>query len=265
MLWAEDFLFNIQQAERPLEHYMEEFLSVDHLRNSSIMSLPVVILITNVDVEDSNLPPICKHTAAPAHHQPASSTCSSNELAPSGPPSLNPVLHSSSLILSPEPVASSRTPATSPRSGLPAVSMASQINIMDNKDVCGYSSPVSPLVPSSSPSPLVPSSSPKPPLIPSIPPERPPEPELPPACPPEPELPPERPPEPAVPPECPPEPAVPAECPPEPAPPEGPPVPAPPERPPVSTPPKPGLPVLSWADYPLKLPDPQWPYGLCAP
>ncbi|KAL0147776.1 hypothetical protein M9458_056919 [Cirrhinus mrigala] len=149
-----------------------------------------------VDVVDSNLPPICKHTAAPAHHQPASSTCSSNELAPSGPPSLNPVLHSSFLILSPELAASSRTPAavaassrtpfsassrtqasasswipaTPPRSGLSAACMAGQINIKDNKDVCGLLSPVSPLVPSSSP---------KPPLIPSIPPECPPEPELP--------------------------------------------------------------------------------------
>ncbi|KAL0182050.1 hypothetical protein M9458_021425, partial [Cirrhinus mrigala] len=238
MLWAEDFLFNIQQAERPLEHYVEEFLSVVHLVSWSDATInacfqmglnddrlfrsiapddchkPVaefinyVLALCNsnyyVDVEDSTLPPISK------------SDCSSS-------PPAN-VLHvqlqrarslRSSLILSPEPAADprsppvassrtppaahSRTPAMSPRSGLPAVSMASQINIMDSKDVCGFSSPVSP-------SPLVPSSSPKPPLIPSIPPECPPEPELPPARPPEPELPPVRPPEPALPPERPPEP-----------------------------------------------------------
>ncbi|KAL0172999.1 hypothetical protein M9458_033310, partial [Cirrhinus mrigala] len=351
MLWAEDFLFNIQQVERPLEHYVEEFLSVVHLvswtdatinacfqmgpnddrlfhsitpddcRKPVAEFINYVLALCNsnyyVDVEDSTLPPICKHAAAPAHHQPASSTCCSNEHTPSGPPSLTAILHSSSLILSPEPAASSRTlasarswtqasassrtSATPPCSGLSAASMASQINIKDIMDSCGLSSPMSLLVPSSSPSsPLVLSSSPKPPRIPSIPPEpalppeHPPESELPPARPPEPELPPARPPEPKLPTACPPEPELspepelPPECPPEPelppelapperppvpAPPKRPPVPAPPKRPPVSTPPKPGLPVLSWADYapssPKKIlgggypPDQPWPAGLC--
>ncbi|KAL0170623.1 hypothetical protein M9458_035219, partial [Cirrhinus mrigala] len=73
-----------------------------------------------VDVEDSNPPPIRKHADAPVHHQPASSTCCSNELTPSVPPSLSPVLQSPSLILSPEPAAHSRTPAVTPRSSRPA-------------------------------------------------------------------------------------------------------------------------------------------------
>ncbi|KAL0203391.1 hypothetical protein M9458_001409 [Cirrhinus mrigala] len=145
MLWAEEFLFNIQQAERPLERYVEEFLSVVHLVSWSDATINVCFqmglnddklfsLITPddcrkpvaefinlvlalchseflVDVEDYHLPPICKHVAAPANHQPAFSMCRSNELAPSGPPSLTPVLHNSSLVLSPEPVVSSRTPA----------------------------------------------------------------------------------------------------------------------------------------------------------
>ncbi|KAL0147474.1 hypothetical protein M9458_057214 [Cirrhinus mrigala] len=285
MLWAEDFLFNIQQAERLLEHYVEEFLSVVHLVSWSDATIntcfqiglnddklfnlitpedcrkPVAEFINHVlalchseffvDVEDSHLPPICKHAAAPAHHQPASSTCGSNEPTPSGPPSLTPVLHHSSHILSPEPAASaltpaapaasSRTPATPLRSGSATNgNMASQIFIKDYVDSYGLLSP---------PSPLVPSSSPKPPLIPSIPPEPvlPPEPELRPARPPEAELPPARPPEPAPPP-------VPPERPPEPAPPERPPEPAPPERPPVSAFPKPGLPVLSWAGKALSSP-----------
>ncbi|KAL0200403.1 hypothetical protein M9458_003590, partial [Cirrhinus mrigala] len=137
MFWAEEFLMNIRQAERPLEQYVEEFLSVFHLVSWSDAMInacfqmglnydklfcsitpddcrkPVAEFINHVlalcdsnfcvGVEDSNLPPICKHAAAPAHHQPASSKCCSNELTPSGPPSLTPVLHSSSLILSPEP------------------------------------------------------------------------------------------------------------------------------------------------------------------
>ncbi|KAL0198367.1 hypothetical protein M9458_006907, partial [Cirrhinus mrigala] len=207
-----------------------------------------------------------EHAATPAHHQPASSTCCSNELTPSGPSLLTPVLQSSSLILSPEPAASTRTPATAsswtrdtapsqtpaaailrtpatpPRSGLPAENMASHINLKDIVDSCGLFSPLSPLVPSSSPSsPLVPSSPLNSPLVQSIPPERPPEPELPP------------------------------ERPPELAPPERPPVPAPPECLPVSTPPKPGLPVLSWAGNALRspklpeLPDLPWHPGLYAP
>ncbi|KAL0198371.1 hypothetical protein M9458_006911, partial [Cirrhinus mrigala] len=127
-----------------------------------------------------------------------------------------------------ELAASTRTPATPPRSGLPAENIASHINLKDIVDSCGLFSPLSPLVPSSSPSPL------NSPLVPSIPPERPPEPELPP------------------------------ERPPKLAPPERPPVPVPPERLPVSTPPKPGLPVLSWAGNALRspklpeLPDPPW-------
>ncbi|KAL0181845.1 hypothetical protein M9458_021220, partial [Cirrhinus mrigala] len=304
MLWAEDFLFNIQQAERPLEHYVEEFLSVVHLVSWSDATIntcfqmglnddrlfcsitpddcrkPVAEIINYVlalcnsnyyvDVEDSTLPPICKHAAAPAHHQPESSTCCSNELAPSGPPSLNPVLHSSSLILSPEPAASSRTPAavaassrapaTPPCSGLSDASMVSQINVKDNKDVCGFFSPVSPLVLSSYlSSRLVPSSSPKSPLVSSIPPELPPEPELPPKRPPEPELPPVRPPEPELPPARPPEPELPPARPPEPElPPECPPEPElPPERPPepelpAERPPEPELP-------PERPPEPELP------
>ncbi|KAL0195100.1 hypothetical protein M9458_008672 [Cirrhinus mrigala] len=334
MFWAEEILFNIQQAERPLEHCVEEFLSVVHLVSWSdaminacfqmglnddnfcsitpddcckpkVEFINYVFALCNsnyyVNVEDSNLPPICKHAAAPAHQQPVSSTCCSNELAPSGPPSLTPVLLSSSLILSPEPAASSRTPAaaaasswpptavcsrtrtaarsqtpatacsqtpaaahsrtpaTPPHSGLPAVNMASQINIKDIMDLCGLFIHLSPLVPSSSP---------KSPLVPSMPPE----------CPPEPELPPEHPGEPELPPELlqslsclqkrPPMAEPPSEAG---AGSEHPPVPAPPERPPVSMPPKLGLPVLSWADNALSspkktwldcLPDPPCHYGL---
>ncbi|KAL0165740.1 hypothetical protein M9458_037584, partial [Cirrhinus mrigala] len=59
-----------------------------------------------VDVEDSNLPPIREHVAAPAHHQPASSTCRPNEPALFGLPSLPPIRHNSSLIVSPELAAS---------------------------------------------------------------------------------------------------------------------------------------------------------------
>ncbi|KAL0172253.1 hypothetical protein M9458_032564, partial [Cirrhinus mrigala] len=298
---------NIQQAERPLEQYVEKFLSVVHLvswSNAMIntcfqMGLnddklfcsitpddcrkPVaefinyVLALCNsnfyVDVEDSNLPPICKHATAPARHQPASSTCCSNELTPSGPPSLTTVLQSSSLILSPEPglrptgsqtpaAASSRTPATAlrsskpatvPRSGLTADIMASHLCHMDTMDQFGILSPSFLLVPSSPPSSLlVLSSPPKSPLVLSSPPES------------------ERPPEPA-PPERPPVPAPP-ERPPEPAPPKRPPEPAPPERPPVPAPPKPGPPVHSWAANtlisPKKIfwggypPDPPWPSGL---
>ncbi|KAL0150360.1 hypothetical protein M9458_054362 [Cirrhinus mrigala] len=304
MLWAEDFLFNIQQAERPLEHYVEEFLSVVHLvswsdatvnacfqmglNDDKLFNLitpddcrkPVAEFINHVlalchseffvDVEDSHLPPICKHAAAPAHHQPASSTCRSNEPAPSGPPSLTPVLHHSSHILSPEPAASALTPAAPAASSrtpaalaastrtpaAPATSsqtppaasswtpatplrsgsatngnMASQIFIKDYVDSYGLLSPVSPLVPSSSS---------KPPLIPSLPPEPvlPPEPELRPARPPEAELPPE----PELAPGCPPEAELSPARPPEPAPPERPPEPAPPpappERPPEPAPPE---------------------------
>ncbi|KAL0197507.1 hypothetical protein M9458_006047, partial [Cirrhinus mrigala] len=201
MPWAEDYLWNIQQAERPLEKYVEEFLSVVHLVSWSDAMInacfqmglnndklfrsitpddcrkPVVEIINYVlalchsnffvEVADSNLPPICKLAATPAHHQPASSTCCSNELTPSGPPSLTPVLQSSSLILTPEPTASSRTPpaahfrtpATPPRSGSTIGSMASQIY----KDYVDLYKSLSPVFP-------------KPPLIPSIPPERPPEP-----------------------------------------------------------------------------------------
>ncbi|KAL0195734.1 hypothetical protein M9458_009306, partial [Cirrhinus mrigala] len=300
MLWAEEFLFNIQQAERPLEQYVEEFLNVLYLVSLSDAMIntcfqmgqnydklfcsitsddcrkPVAEFINHVlalchsnyyvDVKDSNLSPIWEHAAAPAHHQPASSMCCSNEHTPS-PPSLTPVLQSSSLILSPEPAASSRTPAaasswtratvrsqtpalaslrtpaTPLRSGLPAANMTSHINIKDIMDSCGLFSPVSP-------------SSPKSPLVPSIPPEHPPEPELPPerppessflqSRPPEPELPPEHPPEP-VPPEHTPGPAPP-ERPPGPAPPERPPGPAPPERPPEPVPPEhtPGPAPSSW-------------------
>ncbi|KAL0195075.1 hypothetical protein M9458_008647, partial [Cirrhinus mrigala] len=91
MFWAEEFLWNIQQAERPLEHYVEEFLSVVHLVSWSDAMInacfciglndaklfrsitpddcrrPVaefinfVLALCNsnyyVDVEDSNLPP----------------------------------------------------------------------------------------------------------------------------------------------------------------------------------------------------------------
>ncbi|KAL0183441.1 hypothetical protein M9458_022816, partial [Cirrhinus mrigala] len=216
-------------------------------------------------------PPICKHTAAPAHHQPASSTCCSYELTPSGPPSLTPILQSSSLILSPEPAARSRTPATAPRSSKPATApcsgfmasnMASHIYHKDIMDQFGLLSTSSLLVPSSPPlSLLVPSRPPKSPLVlssrpePELPPERRPEPELPPERRPEPELPPERRPEPELPPERRPEPELPPERPPEPElPPERPPVPAPPELPPVPAPPKPGLPVLSWADNTLSFP-----------
>ncbi|KAL0195071.1 hypothetical protein M9458_008643, partial [Cirrhinus mrigala] len=278
MFWAEEILFNIQEAERPLEHCVEDFLSVVHLVswNDAMINacfqmglnddkfcsitpddcckpkaefINYVFALCNsnyyVNVEDSNLPPICKHAAAPAHHQPVSSTCCSNELAPSGPPSLTPVLLSSSLILSPEPAASSRTPAaaaagsrtrtaarsqtpatarsqtpaaahsrtpaTPPHSGLPAVNMASQINIKDKMGLCGLFIHLSP----------------KSPLVPSMPPECPPEPELPPEAPPEPELPPECPPEPKLPPERPPVAEPPSEHSPEPAPPERPLEPAP--------------------------------------
>ncbi|KAL0161628.1 hypothetical protein M9458_045353, partial [Cirrhinus mrigala] len=222
MFWAEEFLFNV-----------EEFLSVLHLvswidaminacfqmgLNDDQLFCSVtpddcrkpvaefsnfVLALCNsnfyVDVEDSNLPPICKHEAAPAHHQPTS--CCSNELTPSGPPSLTPVLWRSSLTLSPEPAARSRTPAAAPgssrrsvalrsnwlevaprsskpatatRSGLTANNMASHICHKDAMDQFGLLSPSPP---------------------------NPPEPE----CPPEP-APPERPPEPAAP-ERPPEPA----------------------------------------------------------
>ncbi|KAL0157414.1 hypothetical protein M9458_048660, partial [Cirrhinus mrigala] len=47
-----------------------------------------------------------KHVAAPAHHQPASSTCRPDRPAPSGLPALPPVRYSSSLIVSPEIAAS---------------------------------------------------------------------------------------------------------------------------------------------------------------
>ncbi|KAL0167345.1 hypothetical protein M9458_039189, partial [Cirrhinus mrigala] len=63
-----------------------------------------------VDVEDSNLPPIREHVAAPAYHQPASSTCRSNEPALSGLPSLPPVCQNSSLIVCPELTASPLRP-----------------------------------------------------------------------------------------------------------------------------------------------------------
>ncbi|KAL0194931.1 hypothetical protein M9458_008503, partial [Cirrhinus mrigala] len=145
--------------------------------------------------------------------------------------------------------ASSRTPATPPRSGLPSENMASHINLKDIMDSCGLFSPFSPS------SPLVPSSPPKYPLVPSMPPEHPPEPESPPECPPEPELPPECPPEPELPPEPPPVPELPPERPPEPAPPVRPPVPAPPERPPPPT-------HHSRLNC---LPDPPWHTGLYAP
>ncbi|KAL0168604.1 hypothetical protein M9458_036826, partial [Cirrhinus mrigala] len=213
MFWAEDFLMNIQQAERPLEQYVEEFLSFVHLVSWSDVVInacfqmglnddklfcsitpddcpkPIaefinyVLALCNsnfyVDVEDSNLPPICKNADAPAHHQPASSTCCSNELTPSGPPSLTPVLQSSSLILSLGAAArsqtpavvrsrtpttasclsrpsaallrsnrldaapSSRQPAAAPHSGNMASDMASQICHKDSMDQFGLFSPLS--------------------------------------------------------------------------------------------------------------------------
>ncbi|KAL0147758.1 hypothetical protein M9458_056934 [Cirrhinus mrigala] len=121
----EERIMKIRQAERPLEQYVEEFLSVCHLLFCSITPVdrckPVTEFINHVlalshsnfygDVEDSILPPIREHAAAPAHHQPASSTRCSNEPAVSGLPSLPPDLHSSSLIVSPELAASTHTPA----------------------------------------------------------------------------------------------------------------------------------------------------------
>ncbi|KAL0195000.1 hypothetical protein M9458_008572, partial [Cirrhinus mrigala] len=131
-----------------------------------------------IDVEDSKLPPIRKHADAPAHHQPTSSTCCSNELTPSGPPSLSPVLRSSSLILSRpsaapcsnrlEAVPRSSQPAAAPRSEPTAPIMASHICHKNNMDQYGLLSPSSPLFPSSPPEPERP---PEP-----VPPERPPEP-----------------------------------------------------------------------------------------
>ncbi|KAL0171596.1 hypothetical protein M9458_031907, partial [Cirrhinus mrigala] len=121
MFWAEEFLFNIQQADKPLEQYVEEFLSVLHLVSWSDSTInacfqmglkddqlfcsltpddcckPIADFINHVlalnnskfyvDVEDSNPPPIRKHADTPVHHQPASSTCCSNELTLSSPPS----------------------------------------------------------------------------------------------------------------------------------------------------------------------------------
>ncbi|KAL0195167.1 hypothetical protein M9458_008739, partial [Cirrhinus mrigala] len=239
MFWAEEILMNIQQAERLLEQYVEEFLSVIHLVSWSDAMInacfqiglnddklfcsitaddcrrPVadfinyVLALCNsnfyVDVEDYNLPPICEHAAAPAHHQPASSTCCSNELTPSGPPLLTPVLQSSSLILSPEPAvrsrtrtaacsqtpaaassrtpaaacsqtpaaASSRTPAMAPRSSKPATAPRSgfmpsnMASQIYHKDTMVQFGLLSPS------SLLVPSSPPSSLLVPSRPPNRP--------------------------------------------------------------------------------------------
>ncbi|KAL0163795.1 hypothetical protein M9458_039548 [Cirrhinus mrigala] len=250
---------NIQQAERPLEQYVEEFLSVLHLVSWSDSMInacfqmglkddrlfcsvtpddchrPVaefinyVLALSNsnfyVDVKDSNLPPIRKHMDAPAHHQPASSTCCSNELTPSEllphpqprTPAVPPCLSRPSTALRShrlEAAPRSSQPAATPRSGPTASNMASHICHKDTMDPYGLLSPSSPLVPSSPPEA-----------------ERPPEP-----------VPPERPPEPAPP-----------ERPPEPASPERPPEPAPPERPP-------GLCARPWLS---ELPDPPWPPELC--
>ncbi|KAL0151702.1 hypothetical protein M9458_053001 [Cirrhinus mrigala] len=77
MFWAEEFLFNIQQADRPLEEYVEEFLSIlnlmglnddqlfcsvtpDDCRKPVAEFINYVLALCNsnfyVDVEDSNLP-----------------------------------------------------------------------------------------------------------------------------------------------------------------------------------------------------------------
>ncbi|KAL0172557.1 hypothetical protein M9458_032868 [Cirrhinus mrigala] len=159
MFWAEDFIMNIQQAERPLEQYVEEFLSVVHLVSWSDAMInacfqmglnndklfcsitpddchkPVAEFINYVlslchsnyyvDVKDSNLSPIWEHTAAPAHYQLGSSTCCSNELTP--------VLQSSSSAQNLRPAHRLRLPelpprhppvSTPPMSGLPVLSWA---------------------------------------------------------------------------------------------------------------------------------------------
>ncbi|KAL0148890.1 hypothetical protein M9458_055805 [Cirrhinus mrigala] len=134
MFRAEEKIMNIRRAGRPLEQYVEEFLDVCHLvswndpmiNTCFLMGLnddqlqcsisfedrckPVAEFINlvlarshsnfYVDVEDSNLPPIRKHAAAPTHHQPASSTYCSDEPALSGHPSLPPISHNSSPIIS---------------------------------------------------------------------------------------------------------------------------------------------------------------------
>ncbi|KAL0184346.1 hypothetical protein M9458_020042, partial [Cirrhinus mrigala] len=100
MFWAEEFLMNIQQAERPLEQYVEEYLNVLHLVSWSDSMInacfqmgrkddqlfcsvtpddcrrPVAEFINHilalchsdfyVDVEDSNLPPHPKTCRCPS-------------------------------------------------------------------------------------------------------------------------------------------------------------------------------------------------------
>ncbi|KAL0147009.1 hypothetical protein M9458_057533 [Cirrhinus mrigala] len=165
MFWAEDFFFNIQQANKPLEQYVEEFE-----RFTPADFINHVLALNNskfyFDMEDSNPPPIRKHADAPAHHQPASL-----------PPFLPRFLQSSRAPPSSSAQNSSQ-PAAPPRSGPLASNMASHICHKDVMDQFGLLFPFPPT------SPLVLSS--------------PPEPERRPEHPPEP-APPEHPPEPAPP------------------------------------------------------------------
>ncbi len=135
MNWDEEFLFTLQQEERLLEQYVEEFLIVlnlvswsDSMINITFRmglkednlfcritpdncSRPVadflnyVLKLMNskffVDVEDPYPPPIRKPADAPAHHKPAPSTCSTNELDSSVPLDFPQRILSSTIILSP--------------------------------------------------------------------------------------------------------------------------------------------------------------------
>ncbi|KAL0176345.1 hypothetical protein M9458_028675, partial [Cirrhinus mrigala] len=126
MNWTEDFLLEFRHKGRSLEQYVEEFLSLLHLvrwNNSMINAsfrmgtdndylfcfltpadcrkpiadfINYVLDLNNsefiVDVEDPNPPPIRKCAPAPSHRQPAPSTYSSKEFAPSIPPVLPQVL-----------------------------------------------------------------------------------------------------------------------------------------------------------------------------
>ncbi|KAL0153010.1 hypothetical protein M9458_051680 [Cirrhinus mrigala] len=215
MFWAEEILMNIQQAERPLEQYVEEFLSVIHLRNLSTMSLLFVIPISmsmwkilifppSVNTRPLQLTTSVLHVLLQQAHSLQSSLTHPNspELLPHPQPQ-TPAASSSRT----PAAASSRTPttapcsskpATAPRSGFMASNMASHIYHKNIMDQFGLLSPLSLLVPSSPPlSLLVPSRPPKSLLVPSSRPE----PERPPERRPEPERPPERPLEPELPPE----------------------------------------------------------------
>ncbi|KAL0150805.1 hypothetical protein M9458_053887 [Cirrhinus mrigala] len=135
MTWAEDLLLNLQQGERSLEVYVEEFLSVYHLvrwsdkmvnacfqmglKDDRLFQLispndyyrPVADFINfvldlcgssfQVMVEDGNPPPIWKHAVAPPHQQPEPSAYHSSDLTPSLSPACPQVGHSSMMVLSP--------------------------------------------------------------------------------------------------------------------------------------------------------------------